>query len=191
MELPGTVLFGENKTNTKVFCIRYWAGWGSCVLGCLFFFFSCYFVFVLFFCFFLFCFVLIMFTICLNHSVFYKDSTSSPLPSPTQAFEAVRKCLKNSTKYQSKSNFAHIYIYIQKRNISVIYNKEHYFLMKSDWSLSPHPRPFPAFLLSLSPAPTPRPRGGRKGGCRGGAGSAPLPSGALLAVESSSFSPRH
>lgn len=29
---------------------------------------------------FLFCF-LIMFTICLNHSVFYKDSTSSPLPS--------------------------------------------------------------------------------------------------------------
>lgn len=68
-----------------------------------------------------------MFTICLNHSVFYKDSTSSPLPSPTQAFEAVRRCLKNSTKYQPNSNFAHIYIYIQKRNISVIYNKEHYF----------------------------------------------------------------
>lgn len=83
------------------------------------------------FLFFVSCF-LIMFTICLNHSVFYKDSTSSPRPPPTPpAFEAVRKCLKNSTKSQSKSNFAHIYIYTQKRNISVIYNKEHYFLMKN------------------------------------------------------------
>lgn len=36
----------------------------------------------------------------------------------------------------------YIYIYTQKRNISVIYNKEHYFLMKkSDLSLS-----FPGFL---------------------------------------------
>lgn len=84
---------------------------------------------VFFFCFFVPCF-LIMFTICLNHFVFYKDSTSSPRPHPL-AFEAVRKCLKNSTKSQFKSNFAHIYIYIQKRNISVIYNKEHYFLMKN------------------------------------------------------------
>lgn len=72
MELPGTVLFW-GKSNTEVFCVRYWAGWISCVLGCFFF------LVILFgFCF---CF-LIMFTICLNHSVFYKDSTSSPLPSP-------------------------------------------------------------------------------------------------------------
>lgn len=74
MELPGTVLFW-GKPNTEVFCVRYWAGWVSCVLGCFFFFFL---VILFGFCF---CF-LIMFTICLNHSVFYKDSTSSPLPSP-------------------------------------------------------------------------------------------------------------
>lgn len=116
-----------------------------------------------FFFFLLFCFCfLIMFTICLNHSVFYKDSTSSPLPSPTQAFEAVRRCLKNSTKYQPNSNFAHIYIYIQKRNISVIYNKEHYFLMKTDWSLFPAP----ALACSLF---HPHPRGVRGEG-RGGEG---------------------
>lgn len=62
--------WGKIKQTHKVFCVRYWSGWESCVLGCCFF---CYFLF-------LFCF-LIMFTICLNHSVFYKDSTSSPLPS--------------------------------------------------------------------------------------------------------------
>lgn len=41
----------------------------------------------------------------------------------------------------------YIYIYTQKRNISVIYNKEHYFLMKKhDLSLS-----FPgSLLLTLS-----------------------------------------
>lgn len=138
---------------------------------------------VLFFFFFLlFCFCfLIMFTICLNHSVFYKDSTSSPLPSPTQAFEAVRRCLKNSTKYQPNSNFAHIYIYIQKRNISVIYNKEHYFLMKTDWSLFPAP----ALACSLF-HPHPRGvrgegRGGQRRESRWGARSAPLLPGAFLA----------
>lgn len=94
-------LGGATKQTHKVFCVRYWSEPDSCVLGC--FLFS-----VTLFCF------LMMFTICLNRSVFYKDSASNPLPSPTQAFEAVRRCLKNSTKYQSKSNFAHIYIYIQK-----------------------------------------------------------------------------
>lgn len=163
------------KQTRSFLCQVFWAGWGSCVLGWVFF--SCYFVLFLFF-------VLIMFTICLNHSVFYKDSTSSPLPSPTQAFEAVRRCLKNSTKYQSKSNFAHIYIYIQKRNISVIYNKEHYFLMKADWSLFLPAPPLPCFLFH----PHPR-RVGGEGGSRGGAGSAPSLSRVLLAEESSS--PRH
>lgn len=81
----------------------------------------------LFFCFFFFFFKCLQ-----SASIFYKDSTSSPCPFlPTQALEAVRRCLKNSTKPQSKSNFAHIYIFTQKRNISVIYNKEHYFLMKN------------------------------------------------------------
>lgn len=89
-----------NKTHTSFLCqVLVWTG-QLCVGVFLFS--------VTLFCF------LMMFTICLNRSVFYKDSTSSPLPSPTQAFEAVRRCLKNSTKYQSKSNFAHIYIYIQK-----------------------------------------------------------------------------
>lgn len=31
------------KTKHKVFCVRYWSEWGSCVLGCFFFF--CYFCF--------------------------------------------------------------------------------------------------------------------------------------------------
>lgn len=48
MELPGTVLFW-GKPNTDVFCVRYWAGWVSCVLGCFVLFcFSCYFVWILF-----------------------------------------------------------------------------------------------------------------------------------------------
>lgn len=166
--------FGENETNTK-FSVSGILGWmGQLCVGVGFFFLLLCFLF----------FVLIMFTICLNHSVFYKDSTSSPLPSPTQAFEAVRRCLKNSTKYQSKSNFAHIYIYIQKRNISVIYNKEHYFLMKADWSLFLPAPPLPCFLFH----PHPR-RVGGEGGSRGGAGSAPSLSRVLLAEESSS--PRH
>lgn len=38
----------------------------------------------------------------------------------------------------------YIYIYTQKRNISVIYNKEHYFLMKKKKRLQPS---FPDFLL--------------------------------------------
>jgi len=91
MELPGTILFGENETQSFLCQVIGLDGAAVC-WGVWVFFFSCYFVL------FLFCFVLIMFTICLNHSVFYKDSTSSPLPSPTQAFEAVRRCLKNSTK---------------------------------------------------------------------------------------------
>lgn len=138
-----------------------------------------------FFFFLLFCFCfLIMFTICLNHSVFYKDSTSSPLPSPTQAFEAVRRCLKNSTKYQSNSNFAHIYIYIQKRNISVIYNKEHYFLMKTDWSLFPPPLLWLAFSFTHTHAAS-EGRGGEgraeeRRESRWGARSAPLLPRALL-----------
>lgn len=40
----------------------------------------------------------------------------------------------------------YIYIYTQKRNISVIYNKEHYFLMKKKTT----PAFFPWFPLALT-----------------------------------------
>ena len=65
--------FGENQTHESFLCQV--LGWmGQLCVGVVFFF-----LVILFgFCF---CF-LIMFTICLYHSVFYKDSTSSPLPSP-------------------------------------------------------------------------------------------------------------
>lgn len=41
----------------------------------------------------------------------------------------------------------YIYIYTQKRNISVIYNKEHYFLMKKKKTT---PAFFPWFPLALT-----------------------------------------
>lgn len=101
-------LGGGGRTKHSFLCrVLVWMG-QLCVGVFLFFFFFVILVFVLF-CF-GFCFDDVY---NLPHSVFYKDSTSSPLPSPTQAFKAVRRCL-NSTKYQSKSNFAHIYIYIRK-----------------------------------------------------------------------------
>lgn len=76
MELPGTVLLG-GKLNTK-FSVSGIGLNGAAVCWGVFFFFL---LFLFLFCF------LIMFTICLNHSVFYKDSTSSPLPSPNPGLQ--------------------------------------------------------------------------------------------------------
>lgn len=77
MELPGIVFWGEGRgaKQTQSFLCQVLVWMGQLCVGvfCVLFF------FLLFW--FLFCF-LMMFTICLNHSVFYKDSTSSPLPSP-------------------------------------------------------------------------------------------------------------
>lgn len=68
MGLPGIVFLGGGQLNTK-FSVSGIVWTGQLCVG------------VFLFSVTLFCF-LMMFTICLNRPVFYKDSTSSPLPSP-------------------------------------------------------------------------------------------------------------